>query len=96
MPIDPDSYSDVGFRFRTNNFYYWDHFGPYGNYANKTFFDFKFFNSDSYKVVEEHDVVAEIFFRLEIDEIIHYRDVGTFFDWLGDIGGIPEMIKMFF
>jgi len=60
-----------------------------------TFFDFKFFNLDSYKVEEDITLIAEIYLRLEIDEIIHHREVGTVFTWLEAIGGIPEILKMF-
>ena len=60
-----------------------------------TFTDFKFYNIDSYTVDDDINLIAEIYFRLEIDEIIHYRDVGTFFSWLEAIGGIPEILKMF-
>ena len=97
IPIDPDQYSDVGYRFRSNRFLYWDNFAPrYGGYSVLPFFDFKFFNLDSYKVNLDINLIAEIYFRLEIDEIIHYRDVGTFFDWLEAIGGIPEILKLLF
>ena len=95
IPIDPDKYSDVGYRFRSNAFNFWDTFGPYDDYNIKNFFDFKFFNLDTYTVPNDHNLIAEIFFRLEIDEIMHYRDVGTFFTWLEAIGGIPEILKMF-
>ena len=39
--------------------------------------------------------MAEIYFRIEIDSIIHTRKVDTIFTWLEAIGGIPEILKMF-
>jgi len=59
------------------------------------FFDFKDFNVDTYKVNDDITLIAEIYLRLEIDEIIHTREVGTVFHWLEAIGGIPEILKMF-
>ena len=44
---------------------------------------------------EDINLIAEIYFRLEIDEIFHYREVGNFFTWLEAIGGIPEILKSF-
>ena len=66
-------YSDVGYRFRTNILNVWDTWNPYDSLTKFYFFDFKFFNQDTYEVGEGHALIAEIYFRLEIDEIQHVR-----------------------
>ena len=44
-----------------------------GHSPDFNFYDFKFFNIDTYTVSEDNQLVAEIYFRLEIDEIFHDR-----------------------
>ena len=88
-------YSDVGYRFRTNIFLVWDTIAPYHYFKEMFFWDFKFYNQDTYKSTEDITLIAEIYFRLEIDSILHSRKTETFFSWLEAMGGIPEILKMF-
>ena len=37
--------------------------------------------------------IAEMFFRIDTTKIQHERTVYRFMDWLGDIGGISEVIS---
>ena len=39
--------------------------------------------------------IAEIYFRLETDQIKHERYVLSFIDWLGEIGGVTELLTRF-
>ena len=37
--------------------------------------------------------IAELYFRLDNDQILHTRVVYRFMDWLGDIGGVYEILR---
>jgi len=37
--------------------------------------------------------IAEMYFRIEIDEILHDRLVIGFMEWLGEVGGIAEIMS---
>jgi len=39
-------------------------------------------------------VLAEIYFRLEVDMLKHERIVFDYMDWLGALGGVPDIIMM--
>jgi len=102
VPIDSDKYSDVGYRYRTNVFYNFKEWYPFAEEVISfddpiLFYDFKFFNQDTYVVPvvpsSEKSLIAEIYFRLEIDQISHERVVYGFFDWLESMGGVPEILK---
>jgi len=58
------------------------------------FYDFRFYNQDTYDVEIEKNTIAEIYFRVEIDSIIHTRKVENIYTWLEAIGGIPELLKL--
>jgi len=38
------------------------------------------------------NVIAEIYFRLEVDQISHGRTVYNFMDFIGDLGGVPAIM----
>lgn len=40
-------------------------------------------------------IVAEMYFRVQVDKIVHERQVFGFMDWLGSIGGIESMLIEF-
>ena len=65
--MDPFLFSDVGYRFRKNILDLWDTIGPYDGFDDMTFFDFLFYNHDTYEIDESITTLAEIYFRLEID-----------------------------
>ena len=43
-----------------------------------------------------HYKIAEMYFRLETDQLKHERQVFGFMDWLGEVGGITELLTRFF
>ena len=96
VPISAGKFNDVGFRFRANFFDKDDAWlpGGLGGNAPETFYDYKFYNVDTFDVEEEKDVLAEIYFRLEVDQINHERVVFAFMDWLGALGGVPDILMM--
>ena len=51
---------------------------------------------DTYKTSETNNKLATIQFRLDQDKINHTRIVYNFMDWLGDIGGIGEVLRFVF
>ena len=61
------------------------------------FYDCVFFNSETYfqKDKTSH-TLAEMFFRMHEDKLIHERVVYSLSDWLGDIGGINEVLTFVF
>ena len=42
--------------------------------------------------MQEQIRIAEMFFRIDVDEIMHERFAFGFMDWLGVIGGITELL----
>ena len=91
-------FSDVGFRYRPNFFHNHDGTYPFANIVHNyldpsIFFDFKFYNSYTYDCDHDETNIAEIYFRLEIDQIVHYRVVYGFFELLESLGGVPEILK---
>lgn len=60
----------------------------------KKFFDIKVYNSDTYKVDEHHPVIAEMYFRIDVDAYVHSRAVFTFMNWLGAIGGVDKVLML--
>ena len=57
------------------------------------FFDFFFYNLFTYDTPVNETKIADIYFRLEIDEIEHWRVVFGFFDFLESLGGVNEIIS---
>ena len=52
-----------------------------------------FFNQDTYEVSHEDGLLAEVYFRIQVDEIDHTRKVYDAFAWLEAMGGVPEILK---
>ena len=40
--------------------------------------------------------IAELWFRLDVDEIVHAREIYQFLDWMGDVGGCKDILMAFF
>ena len=91
-PLKSGGFSDTGYRFRKNYFERYDEWQPLGKAKDEFFFDITFYNSDTISVDLNHAVIAEMYFRIDIDEIRHTRIVFEFMDWLGAIGGVAEIL----
>jgi len=61
----------------------------------ETFFDITFYNQDTYYVNSSNTLLTEIYFRFQNDQMMHYRSVFDFTEWLGQIGGIHEILITF-
>lgn len=87
------TYSDTGHRFRYNFFDRVDGYLLPDNDGD-VFFDYFEYNTDVYKSAPAgmEDVIAEIYFRLEVDQISHGRTVYNFMDFIGDLGGVPAIM----
>lgn len=73
LKFKPGYFSDAGYRYRLNTFETTDHWFPALGYSVKKFYDVVFFSSDEIEVDEDYMIIAEMYFRLKIDEIIHDR-----------------------
>ena len=51
-----------------------------------------FYNSDTFDVGENDVLIAEMYFRIETDEIAHRRVVRYLTDQLGAIGGLSRFL----
>ena len=53
-----------------------------------------FYSSDTYPSppVGSEDTIAEMYFRLQVDQISHSREVYTFMMFLGNLGGVSELL----
>ena len=86
-------YTDQGYRFRENTFEKADHIIPGAGEGAQRWFDITFFSSDPIVVGDDFTILAEMYFRVKSDSISHSRSVYTIMDWLGDLGGIGEILK---
>lgn len=58
----------------------------------QTWYDVTFFSSDSIPVTENYPIIAEMYFRIKTDTILHERQVYSLMDWLGDLVGIDGLL----
>lgn len=93
IPMATPYYSDTGYRFRYNVFDRADGY-IYPDKDEDIFFDFFEYNTDIFNSapVGMENTIAEMYFRLEVDQISHGRDVYDFMDFIGDLGGVPAIM----
>jgi hypothetical protein len=74
FPLREGFYTDAGYRFRHNVFNSSDSWFPVG-FFNKghhiNFFNIIHYNTDTVEVSPDHENLAKIFFRIDVDEIVH-------------------------
>ena len=94
LRIRMGSFIDAGFRFRKNNFYKLDSWIPGFSNSVTTFFDVIFFNNDEYLVDEKtaSNKIGEVFFRIDTNEVEHFRKVYMVADLLAEVGGLNNAI----
>ena len=51
-----------------------------------------FFSSDEIEVGDHHPLVAEMYFRIKSDTIVHSRAVFAIMEWLGSVGGVEDIL----
>lgn len=85
-------FSDVGLRFRLNDFDASDSWLPAVPSKMTKFFDVTWFSSDTFLGPSENPVLAQIYFRMEVSQYVHKRVVYGFMDWLGSIAGIEKFL----
>jgi len=56
------------------------------------FYDVHEFNTDTLYVGTNSTSLAEMYFRIDIEEVKHSLNVYRFMDFLGDVGGITEVL----
>ena len=93
IPLAYPFYSDTGYRFRWNFFDRSDGYIIPDNF-NNTFFDVFEYNTDTFTSAPAGSemLVAEMYFRLEVDQITHSRVVYNFMDFIGDLGGVNDIM----
>jgi hypothetical protein len=84
-------FSDTGHRFRYNIFNRVDHWITNSESTNP-FFDYLFFNSDTYIVAKDKVEIAEVYFRLDTDQVTHHRKVFAIMDFFGALGGVSRVL----
>ena len=73
MKFKEGYYTDAGYRFRENKFEQKDHWVPGKDVNEKKFYDVTFFSSDEIEVGKDFNLVAEMYFRIKTDLIVHSR-----------------------
>jgi hypothetical protein len=84
-------YSDTGYRFRFNDFERYDYWWS-STLVHNYFYDFIFYNSDTYDVPMDQALAAEMYFRLDVDQVRHGRVVFTSMDFIGSLGGVSDFM----
>lgn len=64
-------YTDTGYRFRENQFYKSDHWLPGVHESFSYYYDVTFFSSDRIVVDDDFNTIAEMYFRVKTDTLIH-------------------------
>ena len=94
IPLGKGYFSDSGYRMRKNVFTRQDNYWPMAGRPTNEFYDYVKYNSetmyDNYKTL---DTIGLFYFRISTDKIDHERQVYRFMDWLGDVGGIGDVIS---
>jgi len=85
-------FTDSGYRFRKNEFTRRDKWYPFGTNIKQRFSDFTFYNSDTFDVGTDNIRIAEMYFRLETDQVTHNRIVKQLMDQIGAIGGLSRFL----
>ena len=69
-----------------------DYWVPFFSSEKIEFFDVIKYNNYHYSLPGEHKYLAEIFFRIDVNEVIHYRKVYGFGNWLASVAGIEKLL----
>lgn len=69
-----------------------DHWIPFSGSKKLEFFDVVTYNNYQYALPGDHKYLAEVFFRIDVNEIIHFRKVYDFGSWLASIAGIEKLL----
>ena len=90
-PLAAGLYTDSGFRLRYNAFnrqdYWWK------GYKNvDVFFDYIFYNHDTYEVPKTNTLIAEMYWRLGNDQVTHWRKAFSLMDLFGALGGVSKIL----
>ena len=84
-------YCDTGYRFRRNTFYRTDTW-LFQEESIEPFYDYIFYNSDCFDVDPQNKLIAEKYFRFDVDQITHTRVVLSFMDFIGTLGGVSDIL----
>ena len=86
-------YTDSGYRLRYNAYDRQDGWIIPENLANP-FYDFIFYSHDTFPTPPEgaDRLIAEMYFRVAVDQFTHSRTVYFFMDFIGDIGGVTGIM----
>ena len=59
---------------------------------NLDFYNIVTYNRDTVDVRHDYTKLAYMYFRIDVDEVVHTRQVYEFSDFLGDVGGITGVL----
>ena len=76
--LDRNGYFDAGYRFRLNTFSMLDYWLPFWKVKKYQFYDVVKWNEWFYQTPKSTKYLASIFFRIDVDEVIHDRKVYGF------------------
>jgi hypothetical protein len=93
IPMRHPFYSNTGYRFRYNYFERDDKYALIHHLEN-VFFDYFEYNTDVFETFPKgkDNIIAEQYFRLEVDQITHTREVYSFMQFIGDLGGVQGIL----
>ena len=90
-PLRAGVFTDGGYRLRYNTFkrqdYWWT-----GYKTIDVFFDYYFYNHDEFEVPKSSKVIAELYWRLNSDQVTHWRKAFSLMDLFGALGGVSKIL----
>ena len=90
-PLKSGLYTDSGHRFRFNEFLRIDYWWSGYNSVDK-FFDYVFYSHDVYEVPKTNTVLTEMYWRLNNDQIKHWRKAFSLMNLFGALGGVSKIL----
>jgi hypothetical protein len=90
-PLRSGYFTDAGHRLRYNQFLRTDFWWTTARRTDE-FFDYVFYNSDTYEVPTTKTEIAELYFRLDQSQVTHTRKVFSFMDFVASMGGINRIL----
>jgi hypothetical protein len=91
VTLSSGKFTDAGYRYRLNTFIRTDKWWV-SKEIEQPYYDYVFYNSDTFEVSKNETAIAEMYFRIDVDQMVHHRQVFSLMDFFGSVGGINQIL----